>query len=1005
MKESIFFNNNNQDNIINTQNKNFDNKYDVSNNNIEKYNFESPQAEIEYLRNKIKEKEYAMRNMPRQVSQEAHALSTIKEHKESNIEQVTKDKQQFLSDVQKVLDNIGHKDENNKIVHLSEVMFDRGVKFVFEVLSRLKDKRLEDNFHRFLIKYLLSGFDYLKETDFNKKEWKALHLKLYEITPREDDDADKNKRDVRANISITEQLFAILQSIANDPENSADNYYSLEIGLSNHGSDVVFYIAVPEETSSLLLKTIQGLFPTFDITEKFDDYNIFSSNGASVGSVAKMKEYNILPIKTYKNTEGDPIMVIINSFTRLKNIGEGASIQILVRPAGDTFKKSFGEVLDNMRKGDTYKKALDRRGGFSRLWIELKEAINNKDDNETNKSKSYKEDDYNRLIGEKLSSTILDTNIRVFASADNYERAKFILNDIKSAFSQYTEVAGNSIDWIDQNGDDFLTTSKNYIFRMWNSDESIPLNFSELATLWHLPNYVKDLNQVRVSRMSKAPAPIDMAEDGVIIGVNDFKGFTKEIHFDKEDRMRHFYAIGQTGTGKTSILKSMIVQDIKNGDGCCFIDPHGSDIEDILANIPPERFDDVIYFDPSNLSRPMGLNMLEYDINRPEQKTLIVNELLGIFNKLYDMKSSGGPAFEQYFRNCALLVMDDPDSGNTLMEIARVLQDSDFRKMKLSKSHNQLVKQFFKSAEATSGEQGFENYVPYITNKFDNFLQNDFMRPIIAQEKSAFDIGQIMNEKKIFLVNLSKGRLGDLNSSLIGLILVGKFQQAALARVDIAKENRNDFYLYIDEFQNVTTPAISSILSEARKYRLSLNMAHQYIKQLPEDIKDAVFGNVGSMATFRVSSDDAKYLESQFNPPFTSSDIMKIENLNFYIKMLSKSVPQKPFSAKLIFAPRGNPEQIEDLKNISYIKYGRDRQEVEDEIAAKYNAVNNKTSINNINNIDNSFVSDNNINSKIDDIDDDFDFEALFGDDKDDKSVEDILKKSEDILSKNTNNI
>ena len=299
---------------------------------------------------------------------------------------------------------------------------------------------------------------------------------------------------------------------------------------------------------------------------------------------------------------------------------------------------------------------------------------------------------------------------------------------------------------------------------------------------------------------------------------------------------------------------------------------------------------------------------MEFDIERPETKTFVVNEMLSIFNKLFDMKTAGGPGFEQYFRNSALLVMEHPESGNTVLEISRVLSDKDFRDYKLSKCKNPLIIQFWKNAEATTGEQGLSNWVPYINSKFDNFLSNDIMRPIIAQEKSAFNLREIMDQKKIFLVNLSKGRLGDINAYLIGLILVGKFLQAALARVD--SQERPDFYLYIDEFQNVTTPSIAAILSEARKYRLSLNLAHQYIGQLPEDIKGAVFGNVGSMAAFRVGPDDASYLEKQFAPTFTASDLMRIENYNCYIKLLSDNKPQKPFNMITYPTPAGDKSKL-----------------------------------------------------------------------------------------------
>jgi len=385
------------------------------------------------------------------------------------------------------------------------------------------------------------------------------------------------------------------------------------------------------------------------------------------------------------------------------------------------------------------------------------------------------------------------------------------------------------------------------------------------------------------------------------------------------------------------MLKNMIIQDIKAGNGCCFIDPHGQDLLEILGNVPKERWDDVIYFDPAAIDRPMGLNMLEYDKDRPEQKTFVINELLSIFKKLFSDSSpeSMGPAFEQYFRNSAGLVMEHPESGSTLLDISRVLSDKDYRDYKLAKSKNPLINQFFKNAEATSGEQGFENYVPYITSKFDIFLQNEIMRPIIAQEKSAFDIGEIMDNKKILLVNLSKGRLGEINANLIGLILVGKFLMSALGRDN--PESKPPFYLYLDEFQNISTPSISAILSEARKYKLSLTVAHQYIKQLPENIKSAVFGNVGSKIVFRISEEDAKYLEASFAPTFTYSDIMKIENLNAYASLLINDYPQKAFNIKESFNNRGNRETVEILKEMSYSRYGRAKAEVEEEIMKKFN--------------------------------------------------------------------
>jgi hypothetical protein len=639
--------------------------------------------------------------------------------------------------------------------------------------------------------------------------------------------------------------------------------------------------------------------------------------------------------------EGDPMSLILSSFTKIAKDEEGLALQILIRPAGDVFAKRFGSMLEDLRKGDTLKRVIDRQSVFKESLHLIGEMFSTKTKEEADKDKKDKvthvDENASKLIQAKLSKTIIDTNIRIISSSSSLARSQALRSELESAFAQFTEINGNSVKWVEVEGKKQRAMLHRFSYRLWNDDESYPLNVSELATLFHFPMQSKDVRNVQSATYTQSPAPPDLLTEGVLLGINRYRGEETKVHYGREDRVRHMYVIGQTGTGKTVILKNMIIQDIINGDGCCFIDPHGSDIEDILANVPPERAKDVIYFDPSYTPRPMALNMLEFDREKPETKTFVVNELLGIFNKLFDMKTSGGPGFEQYFRNATLLVMEHPESGNTLLDISRVFSDKDYRDYKLSKSKNPLLNQFWANAEKTSGEQGLQNWVQYVNSKFDIFMSNDIMRPIISQEKSSFNFREIMDSKKIFLVNLAKGRLGDINANLLGLIIIGKFSQAALSRVDqpdISK--RPDFYLYIDEFQNVTTPAIASILSEARKYRLSLNVAHQYLAQLPEDIKGAVFGNVGSMAVFRVSPDDAKYLESKFAPTFTANDIMKIDNYHAYINMLAGGSPKKPFDIDTLPPHKGNKDNIAPLQELSYLTYGRPADEVNAEIMKKF---------------------------------------------------------------------
>ncbi|HOY11209.1 MAG TPA: type IV secretion system DNA-binding domain-containing protein, partial [Candidatus Paceibacterota bacterium] len=424
---------------------------------------------------------------------------------------------------------------------------------------------------------------------------------------------------------------------------------------------------------------------------------------------------------------------------------------------------------------------------------------------------------------------------------------------------------------------------------------------------------------------------------GLVLGQSIFRGVEKTIRVTDEDRRRHTYIIGQTGTGKSVFIQNMAMQDMKEGKGFCVIDPHGELVDKILNFVPASRIDDVIIFDPGDRSRPLGLNMLEYNLSRPEEKTFIVNELQAIFNQLF-MKETMGPQFEKYMRNTLLLLMDDfKNEPATLMEVPRVFTDEEYRRRKLANCTTPLVVDFWtKEVPKTSGEQSLGNFAPYITSKFDGFISNDYLRPIIGQTKSSFNFRQAMDEGKIILVNLSKGKLGDLNSALLGMLIVGKLLQAALSRVDVADEKvRRDFYLYIDEFQNYTTDSIATILSEARKYRLNLTIAHQFIAQLKDNIRESVFGNVGNLVAMRVGPPDAEVLVKHFGPVFSERDLISIENLNAYVKILVDGQPSEPFNIKFKWAEGGSSEVRKQMKELSRLRYGHDLQTVEEDIVRR----------------------------------------------------------------------
>ncbi len=910
--------------------------------------FKTPEEELDYLRAHVARREEELVQMGQiENSKENSAHDVINAYKDVPAKEVLHESNILnKNDAEGIVLSLKPEPHDAVMEELLGVVITKGVRNALSVVEAMGSPHIEDDFHRILIQYLKTGqavLDFKEGTPM----YKSLNITLFEITlPPSTDEADKSKG-FKEFIGAMEQFYAGMQSISSDRTNEKENYFTLEVALSNGSDEVVVYAGVPNKYIPLFEKQVLAFYHDAKVREVADDYNIFNEQGGSVGAYASFTQRSVMPIKTYDNIEHDPMNTILNVFSKLETKGEGAAIQLVIAPAGDKFINEFHHILDDVKDGISVKHAADNFYKFTSAFKKVGKDLffGHKEKSEENKKEKYMkgrravDEGAAEKIGNKMKSTIMKANIRVIASAGTSDRAEAILAEIESSFNQFSEAASNSFIFEKLKGKDLSKLFHDFSFRSFSNDKILPLNLKELASVFHFPIGIGSQPQLKEAKAGIAPAPLEMGQDGIILGVNSYRGKDTEIHLAREDRMRHFYVIGQTGTGKTNIMLNMVTQDIRNGDGCCYIDPHGTDIQTILSRIPKERIDDVIYFDPAYTARPMGLNMLEYDPKYPEQKTFVVNEMMGIFNKLFDMKVGGGAMFEQYFRNSAFLVMEDPESGSTLLEITRVLGDKEFRDMKLAKCKNPIIKQFWVSAEQTTGDQSLANFVPYISSKFDNFISNDIMRPVVLQQNSVFNFRKIMDEKKILLVNLSKGRLGDINANLIGLVLVGKIQMAALSRVDMFGKPMNDFYLYIDEFQNVTTDSIASILSEARKYRLSLNIAHQYITQLEENIKNAVFGNVGSMAVFRVGTEDATFLESKFKPQFTASDITKLDNYNAYMSMLVKGQPTKPFNLITLPPERGNPEIVDSLKELSYVKYGRDRAEVESEIMGRYQSM------------------------------------------------------------------
>jgi hypothetical protein len=758
---------------------------------------------------------------------------------------------------------------------------------------------------------------------------KSLELGLYLIEiPIKNIKKEGDQKDFKTEINLTEQLLSNLSSIK-EP-------FIFEIAVPHVGEEIHFYLAISKKYSEVASKQIQSLWPGANFTRIYDDYTIFNPNGVTIGAYLTLSKNFSLPIRTYNEIGLDTFNSITGGFSKINEIGEGSALQLIIRPADSKFKKTILNNLKLLKQGNQIEKIFNTNP-LSISLSDFQEALNPKSAEEKQQKEKIIDEDAVKALELKLSKPLFEVNLRVLTSAPTLFTANDILDGILGGFNQFSAPRRNEFKIIKPKKADKLIYD--FTFRNFNDSQKMILNSEEIASFFHLPISSTDTPKIKWLKSKQAPPPPNLPTTGTLIGQSLFRGETKPVYITDADRMRHIYIIGQTGTGKSTLLANMFIEDMKSGKGLAVIDPHGDLVENALSFVPKERIDDVIYFDPGNLDRPLGLNMLEYNFEKPEEKTFIVNELLNIFDKLYNLKETGGPMFEQYMRNATLLLMEDmPNEPATLIEIPRIFTDEDYRERKLLRINNPVVIDFWeKEAIKAGGEASLSNITPYITSKFNTFIANDYMRPIIGQVKSAFNFRQVMDEGKILLVNLSKGRIGDINASLLGMIFTGKILMAALSRVDTPQEQRKDFNLYIDEFQNFTTDSISTILSEARKYKLSLTIAHQFIAQLTEKIRDSIFGNVGSQIVFRVGVQDAEFLVKQFEPIFDMNDLTNIDNLNAYVKLLINGQTSKPFNIQILKTSwsTGNAEQIKKIKEYCFLKYGMDKNTVEDEIVRR----------------------------------------------------------------------
>ncbi len=745
----------------------------------------------------------------------------------------------------------------------------------------------------------------------------------------------EEKKEEKLIISQMEQVLANFLYLKKPKLFGLKPSVALEIASQIGSSDISFYVCVPKYLESVFEKYVQGVYPRAVVDKIPQDYTIFEPQGKTAGAYLKLRENALFPISTYQKLEKDPISAITNNLSKIAP-NEGAAIQIMIRPAsGFNLRKKGEKVLQKIREGKSVRMAVaeSEHGIFRQLLSELFKPSPKKPKDPQALEK--KEQGFDQVAYDAVQSKIqkqpFETNVRIMASAQTKERAEDILSHLIGSFNQFALSAINSLEAVEMKGSWLKKFVYDFSFRLFSDRQKNILNTEELVSLYHFPTHWIETPYIKAAKSAAAPPPADLPETGpLLMGKVDFRGEEKKIYFaSRQDRRRHLYVVGQTGTGKSTFMEEMAIQDIKNGEGVAIVDPHGDFVEHVLANIPKNRVDDVVLFEPFDQTRPMGLNMLEYET--PEQKDFAVQEMIAIFYKLFPPEIIG-PMFEHYMRNAMLALMADPANPGTLVEIPKMFTDPVFLQERLAKVTDPVVRQFWvKEWAATTGNTR-SDMLGYVVSKVGRFIENEMMRNIIGQSRSGFDLTKIMNEKKIFLANLSKGQTGEVNSSLLGLILVSKIQMAAMRRASMKDEDRVDFYLYIDEFQNFTTDSISTILSEARKYKLNLIMAHQFIPQLTDEIKNAVLGNVGSIGAFRIGAEDAEFLEKQFEPGFSRFDLVNLDNFTLVMKMMLNNKISTPFKMQIYPPSNGRPEIIEPLKKISKLKYGKPKAIVEADI-------------------------------------------------------------------------
>lgn len=756
---------------------------------------------------------------------------------------------------------------------------------------------------------------------------------LYIHIPPISSDIEGGGRDER---DLTEEVLSQAQVMYNIIASTATKGFKSKIYGQRHVSfEIVaheglvhYYVVVPVSLIDVIKQAVAAAYPSARL-EEVSERNIFNPAGrmsATIGGEFTLKKDFGYPIATYQEAKRDATRAILNALSGATR-EDGVGIQMLIRPAQQGWAKVASEISDGIRKNKGRKSGSKTilTGVMEALWKPPEAGEVKAEDRQLNSNEQAMVE----AIEDKTRYPAYETLIRVVASSNTAARSQALMNNVVSAFSLFDSTQFNGFKFaVSKNIEEFVTA---YIFRFFPQEVTQNvLNTVELATIFHLPNQNNiPTSQVQRQASKQVDGPTQVMDEGFLLGYNEFRGVKKQIRLGTKDRRRHTYIIGQTGTGKSKLLENLAYQDMMDGRGFAFIDPHGDSAEELLGMVPKERVEDVIYFSPGDMEMPIGLNLFEFD--NQDQRDFIIQETIAMLYKLYDPGHTGiiGPRFESWFRNAALTVMADPN-GSSFLDVQQVFIDQAFADEKIKYVTQQTTLDFWNKEMAQTTESSKGEMLGWFASKFGAFLANDMMRNIIGQTKSGFNLREIMDGKKILLVNLSKGKVGELNSQLLGMIFVMKFNAAAMGRADMPESERQDFSLYVDEFQNFATESFATILSEARKYRLSLILANQFMTQLTDQIREAILGNIGTVISGRIGITDAEILIKKFTPTFDTEDLTRMPNFQTIASVMVQDVPSAAFSMSLL-PPLGesNPDLRDALKRLSATKFGKPRAEVE----------------------------------------------------------------------------